>query len=145
MTTSQQDMRAEFEEWRLGGTLVSTTNPYKELTQPCQFWSFEAWQHRQQELDALQAKLDAVMLEYCPEEMTQEQTEKWAISQVVSDNSELDAARLDNQKLREFIEYWSHDSRLMTFESRQVFRSGAEQLLASEAFTEALAVQQEKA
>lgn len=34
MNTSQQDMRAEFEEWRLGGTLVSTTNPYKELTIP---------------------------------------------------------------------------------------------------------------
>lgn len=98
----------------------------------------------EQELDALQAKLDAVMLEYCPDEMTQEQTEKWASSQVVSDNSELDAARLDNQKLREFIEYWSHDSRLMTFESRQVFRSGAEQLLASETFTQALAAQQEK-
>lgn len=95
------------------------------------------------ERDALQAKLDAVMLEYCPDEMTQEQTEKWASSQVVSDNSELDAARLDNQKLREFIEYWSHDSRLMTFESRQVFRSGAEQLLASETFTQALAAQQE--
>ena len=99
----------------------------------------------EQELDALQAKLDAVMLEYCPDEMTQEQTEKWASSQVVSDNSELDAARLDNQKLREFIEYWSHDSRLMTFESRQVFRSGAEQLLASETFTQALAAQQGKA
>lgn len=98
----------------------------------------------EQELDALQAKLDAVMLEYCPDEMTQEQTEKWASSQVVSDNSELDAARLDNQKLREFIEYWSHDSRLMTFESRQVFRSGAEQLLASETFTQALAAQQDK-
>ena len=105
---------------------------------------WQTWQHRQQELDALQAKLDAVMLEYCPDEMTQEQTEKWASIQVVSDNSELDAARLDNQKLREFIEYWSHDSRLMTFESRQVFRSGAEQLLASETFTQALAAQQEK-
>ena len=58
MTTSQQDMRAEFEEWRLGGTLVSTTNPYKELTQPCQFWSFEAWQHRQQELDAARMEVE---------------------------------------------------------------------------------------
>lgn len=40
---------------------------------------------------------------------------------------ELDAARLDNQKLREFIEYWSHDSRLMTFESRQFIKQIAKQ------------------
>ena len=28
--------------------------------------------------DALQARLDALMLEYCPEEMTKEQKENWA-------------------------------------------------------------------
>jgi hypothetical protein len=31
--------------------------------------------------DALQAKLDAVMLEYCPEEMTDEQRANWTASQ----------------------------------------------------------------
>lgn len=31
--------------------------------------------------DALQAKLDAVMLEYCPDEMTPEQRAVWAASQ----------------------------------------------------------------
>ena len=143
MTTSQQDMRAEFKKQFPIPKYINRLMVRHNYAQASAGWD-AAWQHRQQELDALQAKLDAVMLEYCPDEMTQEQTEKWASSQVVSDNSELDAARLDNQKLREFIEYWSHDSRLMTFESRQVFRSGAEQLLASETFTQALAAQQEK-
>lgn len=31
--------------------------------------------------DALQAKIDALMLEYCPDEMTDEQKEEWARSQ----------------------------------------------------------------
>lgn len=33
---------------------------------------------------ALQAKIDSLMLEYCPEEMTQEQVERWEENQVVS-------------------------------------------------------------
>lgn len=33
---------------------------------------------------ALQAKIDALMLEHCPEEMTQEQIERWKEGQVVS-------------------------------------------------------------
>lgn len=33
---------------------------------------------------ALQAKIDALMLEFCSEEMTQEQIERWAENQVVS-------------------------------------------------------------
>lgn len=32
----------------------------------------------------LQAKIDSLMLEFCPEEMTQEQIECWEESQVVS-------------------------------------------------------------
>ena len=36
---------------------------------------------------ALQAKIDALMLEYCLEEMTQEQIECWEESQVVSTHS----------------------------------------------------------
>lgn len=32
---------------------------------------------------ALQAKIDALMLEYCPEEMTQEQVERWEESQTI--------------------------------------------------------------
>lgn len=91
-----------------------------------------------------------VYVDSCGDERTLQQMIKlepeWARNRIVAGEiaiQELDAARLDNQKLREFIEYWSHDSRLMTFESRQVFRSGAEQLLASETFTQALAAQQE--
>ena len=30
-----------------------------------------------EDIDEIQAKLDAVMLEYCPEEMTEEQLERW--------------------------------------------------------------------
>lgn len=37
--------------------------------------------HLERQNAALQAKLDAVMLEYCPEEMTAEQLERWALHQ----------------------------------------------------------------
>lgn len=35
-----------------------------------------------QRAEAAEAKLDAVMLEYCPDEMTEEQRERWAANQV---------------------------------------------------------------
>lgn len=35
------------------------------------------------EVDVKQAKIDALMLEYCPEEMTQEQIDNWASHQRV--------------------------------------------------------------
>ena len=98
MTTSQQDMRAEFKKQFPIPKYINRLMVRHNYALASAGWD-AAWQHRQQELDALQAKLDAVMLEYCPEEMTQEQTEKWAISQVVSDNSELDAARLEVDRL----------------------------------------------
>lgn len=37
-----------------------------------------ARQEQDKKLETLQAKLDAVMLEYCPEDMTQEQVDNWA-------------------------------------------------------------------
>ena len=43
-------------------------------------------------LDAAQAQIDRLMLEYCPSEMTREQVERWAASQRVSD-TKIDAAR----------------------------------------------------
>lgn len=36
---------------------------------------------------ALQAKIDSLMLEFCPEEMTKEQIERWGENQVVSNYS----------------------------------------------------------
>ena len=39
---------------------------------------------------ALQAKIDALMLEFCPEEMTQEQIRRWGENQVVSTHSTKD-------------------------------------------------------
>lgn len=36
---------------------------------------------------ALQAKIDSLMLEFCPEDMTQEQIERWGENQVVSNYS----------------------------------------------------------
>lgn len=36
---------------------------------------------RAEDYHALQAKLDAVMLEYCPEEMTSDQLAEWAAHQ----------------------------------------------------------------
>ncbi len=47
-----------------------------------------AWRHyqsgaedRQAEIDALQAKLDALMLEYCPDDMTEAQVKAWGDAQ----------------------------------------------------------------
>lgn len=42
---------------------------------------------------ALQAKIDALMLEFCPEEMTQEQIERWGENQVVSNYSTEDVIK----------------------------------------------------
>lgn len=39
---------------------------------------------------ALQAKIDSLMLEFCPEEMTQEQIERWGENQIVSTYSNKD-------------------------------------------------------
>lgn len=43
------------------------------------------WKHAAEyaarEADARQATIDRLMLEYCPDEMTQEQIEQWAASQ----------------------------------------------------------------
>ena len=42
--------------------------------------------------DALQAKVDSLMLEYCPDEMTKEQLDEWADNQVAAgDLSDLHA------------------------------------------------------
>ena len=35
----------------------------------------------QKEIESLQAKIDALMLEYCPDEMSQDQVETWKLSQ----------------------------------------------------------------
>lgn len=41
-----------------------------------------AWELQQKRLQALQAKVDSLMLEFCPEEMTPEQGVDWAAHQV---------------------------------------------------------------
>lgn len=38
-------------------------------------------EHYKQQLRAAQARIDALMLEYCPDEMTPEQRENWAANQ----------------------------------------------------------------
>ena len=40
---------------------------------------------RQSDIDSLQARIDELMLEYCPNEMTPEQVQEWAKNQAVSD------------------------------------------------------------
>lgn len=52
----------------------------------------------EKQYQALQAKLDAVMLEHCPEEMTPDQIEGWAKSQLpvgAHDRFDLEQAILD--------------------------------------------------
>ena len=41
------------------------------------------------EMEAQQAKIDSLMLEYCPDEMTQEQIDSWKKHQVVAEHSHL--------------------------------------------------------
>lgn len=36
-------------------------------------------------IDSMQAKIDALMLEYCPDEMTTEQKQEWARNQIEAD------------------------------------------------------------
>jgi hypothetical protein len=46
----------------------------------------EALEAAKAERDALQARIDALMLEYCPEEMTEEQLKTWKENQRVLKN-----------------------------------------------------------
>ena len=53
---------------------------------------------------ALQAKIDSLMLEFCPEEMTQEQLGRWEESQVVSIH--LDKDTISEALKQEIFEYY---------------------------------------
>ncbi len=56
------------------GLRAGLTPPeYFALKLACESWETE--------VNALQAKIDALMLEYCPEEMTKEQLDNWASHQ----------------------------------------------------------------
>jgi hypothetical protein len=57
------------------GVQHATQNFNETVTQLCK------------EKNALQDKIDQLMIEFCPEEMTQEQIENWKQHQVVSNNS----------------------------------------------------------
>ena len=46
-----------------------------------QFWDFALERFAALVAAPLQAKIDALMLEYCPDEMTQEQLNEWAKNQ----------------------------------------------------------------
>jgi hypothetical protein len=62
---------------------------------------------------ALQAKIDALMLEFCPEEMTQEQIERWGENQVVSTHSTKDnIVTRDSLKEKIFNYYKTTDCNL---------------------------------
>lgn len=59
------------------------------------------WEERNRVVMALQAKLDAVMLEYCPDEMTEAQKAEWARhQQPVSEGEQrdFDAQRRNNRR-----------------------------------------------
>lgn len=50
-----------------------------ELRKQCYEAGFEQGRlARQEDIDAKQAEIDQLMLEYCPDEMTQEQINEWA-------------------------------------------------------------------
>jgi len=43
---------------------------------------------RYSEIGALQAKIDELMLEYCPDDMTDDQLEAWAEAQVIMEKDD---------------------------------------------------------
>lgn len=65
---------------------------YKELTDRCLYLT-----DRLARMEALQAHIDELMLEYCPDEMTPEQIEEWGKHQ--KPVSEETAARIDTALL----------------------------------------------
>ena len=48
----------------------------------CYLQQFDRAERLQKALDAKQAELDRVMLEHCPDDMTEEQIDRWAKHQV---------------------------------------------------------------
>lgn len=68
LTMQRDSAVSEFEDWRF-------TNKIDELQRLC---------------DAKQAKIDALMLEFCPEEMTPEQVKTWGEHQRAVSDSELE-------------------------------------------------------
>lgn len=65
---------------------------------PAQWYEYAKGLERQR--NALQAKLDALMLEYCPNEMTQEQIANWQAHQRTATKEETDAANAALQEPR---------------------------------------------
>lgn len=49
-----------------------------------QYGKWVKWEEAKQVIDALEAKIDALMLEHCPDEMTPEQVENWEKHQRLS-------------------------------------------------------------
>lgn len=56
------------------------------------------------QIEALQARIDELMLEYCPDEMTQEQTQKWAKHQAIAPEHSIEALTAQVGVLREAID-----------------------------------------
>lgn len=54
--------------------------------------AFERWENVQHyKIDGLQAKIDWLMLEYCPQEITKEQFDNWARYQAPAEAAEMEA------------------------------------------------------
>ena len=70
----------------------TTSNDYCSKHKPKPFKTKEElWDEIQSlttQLEAKQAKIDELMLEYCPDEMTEEQLDEWGKHQVVVKGSE---------------------------------------------------------
>lgn len=64
---TEQDYKTEFwRQWAIDGMPADK-----------QRLADAAWQARQPEIDALQVKIDMLMWEYCPEDMTEEQIKNY--------------------------------------------------------------------
>lgn len=88
MLTQKQEMDAQHE--LLGNEVKRLKSVIAKLeknatTQALALKAAKAMQQAETErADANEAKIDALMFEHCPDEMTDEQKRKWAISQAMS-------------------------------------------------------------
>lgn len=72
---NRQKMEEDFRGW------YNTTYPNTAWA-PSEWTVWQAaCASRQKEIDRLQSKIDAIMLEFCPDEMTKEQLANWDLNQ----------------------------------------------------------------
>jgi len=90
--------------------LFDSSSPYliQKLTESADYQMAKEIDDLQKQNAALQAKVDSLMLEYCPDEMTREQLDNWGKHQEPSNKIPADRGRDAERRMRK-KEYTSND------------------------------------